>query len=116
MEVWVPILSLFGLLQFASLIGISNITIFGDSKVLIEWLNDLSNIQVLLLNHWLQKVLDLRSSFSLISFRLISRIFNARVDALSNNAIPLKFGLLRFQEILEGTLIHEGKTNLIDLM
>ena len=55
------LLSLLGLLLFASLIGIIDISIFGDSKMLIEWLNDLSNIQVLLLNLGSKKFLNLET-------------------------------------------------------
>ena len=41
------ILSLFGLLFIASHFGVSDISIFGDSKIIIDWLNGLSNLQVI---------------------------------------------------------------------
>ena len=50
------LLSLWGLLQFAILIGISDICIFGYSKVIIDWINGKSNIQVLQLKQWSNKV------------------------------------------------------------
>ena len=49
----VELLSLFGLLHFASLIGILDINICGDSQVIIDWLNGSSNLHVLLLKHWI---------------------------------------------------------------
>ena len=49
----VELLSLFGLLHFASLIGILDINICGDSKVILDWLNGSSNLHVLLLKHWI---------------------------------------------------------------
>ena len=110
------LMSLYGLLQFSAFIDISNISIFGDSKVLIEWMNGLFNLQVLSLNQWCQKVQDLRRSFKQITFMHISTIFNSRADALSKSVISLKFGLLRFQEFLEGIVIHEGEKNFIDLV
>ena len=52
------LLSLFGLLHFAPLNGISDISIFGDSKIIMGWLNGSTNLQVLLLKHWIHKVQD----------------------------------------------------------
>ena len=50
------LLSLYGLLQFAAYIGISDISICGDSKALIEWMNGNFNLQVFLIKQWYQKV------------------------------------------------------------
>ena len=63
------LLSLWGLLQFSSLIGISYINIFGDSKVIIEWMIDKYNLQVLLIKQWCQRVHLLKIFFSHITFR-----------------------------------------------
>ena len=110
------LLSLFGLLHFASLIVISDISVYGDSKVLIDWLNGSTNLHVLLLKHWIHKVQDIKRTFEHISFRHISRCFNTSADALSKTTISLKFGFVRFQEFLDGSFIHEGETNLLELM
>ena len=44
------LMSVWGLLQFASIIGILDINIYGDSKVIIEWLKENYNLRVLLIN------------------------------------------------------------------
>ena len=50
------LLSLFGLLQLTSIIGISDINIDGDSKFIIDWLNGSTILQVLLLNQRIQEI------------------------------------------------------------
>ena len=57
------LMSFWGLLQFAAIIGISNINIFHDSKVLIEWINGNYNIQALVIKNWYQRVQLLKSFF-----------------------------------------------------
>ena len=56
----VEMLILWGLLQFSSLIGILDICIFGDSKLIIEWINGNYNLQVLLLKHWCRRIVDFK--------------------------------------------------------
>ena len=46
------IMSLYGLLQFVAYIGISDISIFGDSKILIDWMSGIFNLHVLLIDWW----------------------------------------------------------------
>ena len=92
------------------------IIIYGDSKVIIESMNDKYNLHVLLINHWCQRVRSLKRFFKHITFKHVSRTFNTRVDILSNSVISLKFGLLPFQEFLEGILIHEGEFDLLDMV
>ena len=109
-------LSRFGLLKFTTLLGVSDISISRDSKVLIDWMNGSSNIQLLAHKKWCRKVQDLRRTFSRISLSHISRIYNRRVDELSKSAISLKFGFLRVEEYVEGSLIYDGEANILDLI
>ena len=45
------LLILYGLLLIASYIGVTYINIFGDSKIIIDWLNGFTNMQMILLKH-----------------------------------------------------------------
>ena len=108
-------MSIWGLLQFSTLIGISDISIYGDSKVIIEWLKDNFNLQVMLINQWCQRVKSLKGSFKQIYFRHISRNFNARADNLSKDVISIKYGTLWIHEFLEALLIHEEEVDLLNL-
>ena len=108
-------MSFWGLLQFVSIIGISNINIFHDSKVLIECINGNYNIQALVLKKWYERVQLLKIFFTQISFTHVSRYFNVMTDSLSKKAINIKSGYLFFQEFMEGNVLHEGEVDLIDM-
>ena len=69
---------------------------------------------MILLKRWIQKIQDIIRSSDEILFRHISRCYNALAYTLSIVVISHKFGLVRFQEFLEGTMIFESETNLID--
>lgn len=102
------LLSLWGLLQFTALIGISDISIFWDPKVIIEWINGNYTLQVLELKQWCQKIQLLKISFIHTSSRYISRSFIMMVDSLSKKAIILKASSLQYQKFSEGLLLNEG--------
>ena len=77
------LLSLFGLLLIDSLIEVSDISIYGDSKIIIDWQNGISKLQVLSLSHWSHKIQLIKNYFASITFSNISRYFNATTDSLS---------------------------------
>ena len=76
----VEVLSLWGLLHFVSLNGIYDISIYGDSKIIIGWDKGCFGLQVLHLNQWCSRVKSLIKDFIHISFRHISRSFNKEAD------------------------------------
>ena len=47
------LLSLYGIMFIASHLGVLDISIFGDSKIIIDWQNDLSNLRVISLKQWI---------------------------------------------------------------
>ena len=67
------LMALWKLLQFASLNGIVSLHVFGDSRVIINWSNDLSKLQVLSLELWCQRIITLLPSFLDLSIRHIFR-------------------------------------------
>ena len=102
------LLSLYGLLFIASLIGVSDIGIYGDSKIIIDWHNGISKLQVLSLSHWSNKIQLIKKSFASITFNHISRCFNATTDSLSKEALSYLFGFASIHEYMEGKKTFEG--------
>ena len=41
-----------GLFCIASAMGLPKLMVFGDSKIIIDWINNVSNLQVLELDDW----------------------------------------------------------------
>jgi len=71
-----------GLLNLTSLWQIE-LMVTGDSKVVRDWFEGRSRLQVLSLHFWKNKVLDLKHKFSSISTFHIHKIFNKKADHLS---------------------------------
>ena len=102
------LLSLYGLLLIASLIGVSDISIYGDSKIIIDSHNGFSKMQVLSLSHWSHKIQLIKNSFASITFSHISRCFNDTTYSLSKEALSYLFGFASIQEYTEGKKIFES--------
>lgn len=88
------LLSLYGLPFIASLIfiGVSDIGIYLDSKIIMDWQNGLTNLQLLSLNHWIHKIQLLKQTFVSNTFSHISRCFKASADSLSKATLSHMFG------------------------
>ena len=89
---------------------------FGDPKIIIDWLNGLSNLQVISVKHWFQKIQNLINHFVKITFRNISRCFSVSTDSLSKEALSLNFGSARIQKFLEGKVTYEGEFDLKEII
>ena len=100
----VEILALWGLMWFANHLRIDKISIFGDSKILIDHLNHEALINQNILSPWLLRIETQRMNFSFISFIHIYREKNSQADRLS------KLGLQgRFREIHYELFDVEGR-------
>ena len=110
------LLSTYVLLLIASHIGVTNINIYGDSNIIIDWLNCFTNVQVIFLKHSIQKIQDIRRSFMEISFRHLSRCYIDIRNTLSKESLPLKFGSSRIQSFLECVMTFKGEMDLKELM
>ena len=64
-----------------------SITIFGDSKVIVDWAKDAHSLHSIELHHWIIRVKILINSFQQISFNHIYRELNKDVDLLSKQAL-----------------------------
>lgn len=70
---WAKLLSLWGLLSFASNRNIPSVQNFGDSKIIVDWENGHYVLQVASLDHWCNNILELMESFNTI---LIKHIYH----------------------------------------
>ena len=104
----VELLGLYGLVLIASLIGVSDISIYGDSNIIIDWKNGISKLQVLSLSHWSHKIQLIKKSFASITSSHIWRCFNATTDSLSKEALSYLFGFASIQEYMKGKKTFEG--------
>ena len=63
------------------------IKVNGDSKVVIDWINEKNRLQVVSLNSWFEKIKELVLTFLKISFLHIYREHDMVVDSLSKKSL-----------------------------
>ena len=117
MQVWALILKLNFWLSRAcyALLGIRtfpSFSVLGDSKVIVDWVNEVHSIQSVDLHHWLGHVKQLIGFFNNLSFHHIYREFNKMADGLSKRAIGLVGGVIDWEELFEGSVIDSGQLSL----
>ena len=87
--------------------NISNLYIFGDLKMVIDWAKGKSKLNVTNLEHWCNRTADLVRGFSSFGCQHIYREHNQLADRLSKEALSLIVDNLNVQEFMEGQLTHE---------
>ena len=80
-------------------------TVFGDSKIIIDWINNESTLRVLELENWCTRNRYLKDSFITIRCQHIYGEHNHNVDGLSKEALLLTSGHLTLMEFFEGDMI-----------
>lgn len=84
--------ALYNLLHFALSHHISQINIFGDSMVVVNWINNVTNCHAHMLNNLFQNTLTLKAAFEHFSCVHIYREHNSEADKLSKEASSLPRG------------------------
>ena len=82
--------------------------IYGDSLVIISWINRISALDVPTLMQWCN---DIRSMLQLVPPVIFKHIFhehNSLADGLSKQALNLEMGYGNFSETLDGMVINHG--------
>jgi len=74
-------------LHLASRINIVDIQIIEDSKIVIDWFNNKGKLQVSYILGWMDRVRELHTSFTHISYKHTLQEHNKEVDALSKTAL-----------------------------
>jgi ribonuclease HI len=88
------LLGLWTSLALASLWSINHILVLGDSRVIIDWINQKCKLHSVHIEGWKEKTQDLSKLFTDINFRHISRTHNKEADALSKRALSGEVGRL----------------------
>jgi ribonuclease HI len=96
MGVWVT-------LTLANLWNIPKLQLMGDSKVIIDWLNDKGNLYAINIEGWKRKTKVLTTNFQEISFHHIFREFNKEAYRLSKQALLELKGRLTYFTWENGT-------------
>jgi ribonuclease HI len=100
------------LLSLASWLSIQEIHVLGDSKIIIEWLQEKVHLQVVTLDCWKDRITVLIKQFHKITFAHVYREDNKVVDSLSKKALNRDLGKLIYFQCVEE---HEGPHMFLDL-
>lgn len=100
------------LLYWAYHLDISLLDIYGDSKIVIDWLARRSSITALNLVHWCARIRKLLLFTPLVNFAHTYREFNMEADCLSKKGIDCQAGTL-YYTIDRGDDIHQEGNHII---
>jgi ribonuclease HI len=95
-------IGLWTLLEFINKKGIKKVQIFGDSKLVVDWVNRKVSMDDIRLNFLLQDIQQDLNAMEWYSCNHIYRELNSQVDALSKEALALPSGVCRIYESSEG--------------
>lgn len=102
-------LALWGLLLFACHLYLERIWVIGDSKVLIDHMNQKAAINLGSLAQWMDRITILKRSYSYISFHHVYREKNTVADSLSKKGLEGVFGEMHYQLVISNGQGAEGK-------
>ena len=106
------LLALWSILRVSFLMGIPIQRIYGDSMVIISWVNGLTTLEIATLKHWCDDILQLRQLVPSVSFNHIFREHNMLADGLSKKALNLEVGSGHYTETLDGKVMEDGQFTL----
>jgi len=89
-------LGIWATLTLATHLSLPNILAFGDSKVIIDWLNDKGQLKACAIEGWKIRTKSLIKNFQAINFHHIVREFNKDEDQLSKVALHESEGKISF--------------------
>ena len=90
------LLAIWALLRVGLLMGIPLQLIYGDSIIIISWLNNISALDVATLMHWCTDIRYMIHLAPLVIFKHTFREHNALADELSKKALHLDMGFVSF--------------------
>jgi ribonuclease HI len=99
-------------LILAQRLNIDVMILLGDSKVIIDWINDKADLRSAALESWKERTSDARRMFKSLSASHIYREENAIADHLSKLALSRPLGFLTFSRWEEG---NEGPPILLKI-
>ena len=102
------LLALWAVLRVSNLMGLPLHSIYGDSKVIISWINDQSALDLPTLIHWCEDIKYMKRLAPQVIFMHIFLEHNMLADSLSKQAVNLNIGFALFTEYLNGKAIENG--------
>ena len=102
------LLALWFVLRVCQLMGLPIKMIYGDSLVIISWVNRISTLDVPILLHWCDDIYTMLRLAPPVSINHIYREHNTLADGLSKKAMHLDMGLGYFTESMDGRVLGEG--------
>ena len=106
------LLALWSILRVCYLMGLPIQMIFGDSMVIISWVNRLSALHAPTLKHWCDEIFTMIQLGPPVTFNHIFREHNMLADNISKRALNLDVGTGLFSETLDGKVISDGHYSL----
>jgi hypothetical protein len=91
-----------GLLTLAIRLHIYDLQVFGDSRIIIDWLNQKCDLQVMDLMFWKERLKALTREFSALEFTHTYRDFNQEADELSKQALEQSEGKIKYTQMEDG--------------
>jgi ribonuclease HI len=101
-----------GTLHLASRLNIEVLQMLGDSRIIIEWLNNKGKLQAISLLAWKDRIRLLQHHFKKLNFTHIYREYNKEAYLLSKATLQKKAGMITYNHWLDG---HEGPTHTIKI-
>lgn len=95
-------LALWRLLWFSKHLYINKLWVFSDSKVLINHLKNRNTLAPEHLSAWIDKINDLRRTFTIISFTHIFKKKNMTADRRKQKGLKGTFGEMHY-ELIDAT-------------
>jgi hypothetical protein len=86
--------------------------VLGDSRIIIDWLNNKGKLQVNALECWKDRINELIKGYTLINFTHIYRELNMEADLLSKRALQEQEGKITYHQWKDG---QEGPTLFLKL-
>jgi len=103
------LLGLWGLLFLVASLSLNNMMVVGDSKVMIDWINEEANMNILHLGPRKEKIWRLKDNFKRLKFMHVHRIYNIVLDQLSKKALNCSSRWIYFEKLLQRTVIHADR-------
>jgi ribonuclease HI len=108
------LMGLWATLTLATQWSIEKLQVLGDSKVIIDWINQKGQLHVVNIEGWKLKTKELATSFQDISFQHIYRDHNKEADFVSKRALKEPKGRLSLFLRENGTEIHHSNLNIFE--
>ena len=102
------LLACWAILKVSLMMGIPIQQIYGDSLVIISWINRISALDVPSLMHWCCDIRHILQKAPPVIFKHTYREHNSLADALSKLGLKLDMGVITYSESLDGLIVNQG--------